>query len=225
MLLLKPVIVVMTKIPVPGKTKSRLASILTPDQRGELSQAFLQDIISELRILPYELAIAIWPPGNEDIIEEILEYPYMIFPQRGNDIGERMMYAAQDMLYKGLGPVIIVGSDIPLLSGYHIKKAIEALQNNDIVLGPAKDGGFYLIGLNTCIPNLFHHINWSSGQECQQLINNTKKLSLKLHLIDELFDIDTPDDYHMLYQEIRERVVTQKPYPTSTWQVLSKYKA
>jgi len=118
--------------------------------------------------------------------------------QRGDDLGERMQNAFADAFAQGKERVIIIGSDCLELETYMIKEAFAVLENNDVVLGPAKDGGYYMIGMTAFLPTLFEDKNWSTDDLLMDTILDLKKMNAKYYLLKTLNDIDTIEDLKAL---------------------------
>lgn len=115
--------------------------------------------------------------------------------QQGEDLGQRIIAAFKN-LFKNYRSIVLIGCDLPDLNSTLISKAFEALQGNDVVLGPSCDGGYYLIGLNKETPDLFKEISWSTEKVLNQTLEKAERLSLKVQLLDQLRDIDTLEDLH-----------------------------
>jgi rSAM/selenodomain-associated transferase 1 len=115
--------------------------------------------------------------------------------QQGEDLGQRMS-AAFENLFKNHQSVVLIGCDLPDLTSALISNAFDALQSNDLVIGPSCDGGYYLIGLNKETPDLFKEISWSTEKVLNQTLEKAGRLSLKVQLLDQLRDIDTLEDLH-----------------------------
>ena len=113
--------------------------------------------------------------------------------QQGEDLGQRMSTAFEN-LFKKHRSVVLIGCDLPDLTSALISNAFDALQSNDLVIGPSCDGGYYLIGLKKETPDLFNEISWSTEKVLKQTLERAQQLSLKVQLIDELRDIDTVED-------------------------------
>jgi len=112
--------------------------------------------------------------------------------QKGDDLGDKMINALMD--FKNNGPVVLIGSDCPEIIPEIIEEAYEALSRHDVVLGPAFDGGFYLIGINNIPENIFQDIEWGSSTVYETLTNNLNHLSV--HKLKTLGDIDSVDDFN-----------------------------
>ena len=116
--------------------------------------------------------------------------------QQGEDLGQRMSTAFEN-LFKKHRSVVLIGCDLPDLTSALISNAFDALQSNDLVIGPSCDGGYYLIGLNKETSDLFKEISWSTEKVLNQTLEKAERLSLKVQLLDRLRDIDTLEDLHL----------------------------
>jgi rSAM/selenodomain-associated transferase 1 len=116
--------------------------------------------------------------------------------QQGEGLGQRMS-TAFEKLFQNHQSVVLIGCDLPDLTSALISNAFDALQSNDVVIGPSCDGGYYLIGLKKETPDLFKEISWSTEKVLKQTLEKAKKLSLKVQLLDRLRDIDTLDDLQL----------------------------
>ncbi len=115
-------------------------------------------------------------------------------PQRGKDLGERMKEAFRKTLGHGACRALLVGSDVPGLTQEVFEQAFHALESCQVVLGPALDGGYYLIGLKEPNPDLFSGIPWGSGDVMKSTLEKIARLGLKLKLLERLQDVDRPQD-------------------------------
>lgn len=177
------------KKPEPGKVKTRLAKDI-----GEAGAV-------KAYISLYETVIREVSPGAWDIMLFISQstegfdvYSYIKEVQSTGDLGHKMLDAFQRMLVK-YDAAIIIGSDCPYITTTHIEEAYQALETNDLVLGPTIDGGYYLIGLKKPISELFENINWSTETVFEETIAVSSKLGLTYHLLQELTDIDTINEW------------------------------
>ena len=116
--------------------------------------------------------------------------------QQGEDLGERMNLAFRN-LFQNHESAVLIGCDLPELTSTLITQAFQALQNNDLVLGPSNDGGYYLIGLKKEAPDLFKEISWSTEKVLKHTLERAERLSLKVQLLDRLRDIDTLEDLNL----------------------------
>ena len=115
--------------------------------------------------------------------------------QVGGDLGERMRNAFVAHLESGMEKVVLIGTDCPSLEGIHLVQAFEALEHSDLVLGPARDGGYYLIGMKRRADFLFEGITWSSELVLSQTLTLAAEQGLHSSLLSILEDIDSPEDW------------------------------
>ena len=114
--------------------------------------------------------------------------------QLGTDLGQRMLNAFQNSFSKGYQEVCIIGTDCPYLKADHIHEAFQQLQKHDVVIGPAMDGGYYLLAMREFYPELFQNKSWSTSQVLQATMNDVIRLGLSCHLLEELSDVDEEKD-------------------------------
>lgn len=114
--------------------------------------------------------------------------------QYGSDLGERMLNAFKDGFNAGYKKIVLIGSDLPDIDETHITKGIEALSKSDVVFGPAEDGGYYLVGLNKLIPDIFRNKPWSQPHLLYETLKELHKLDIEVSTLETLNDIDTYED-------------------------------
>jgi len=179
-----------------GRVKTRLIGDLTPAQAAALHAAFLEDLLDRLRAGSFTVHLA-WAldPGDE--------MPQGSFPglrQRGDDLGERL-YTALSEAAETSATVAALGSDHPTLPLAVVHRAFELLEEGaEVVLGPAEDGGYYLIALRAgaVARRLFEEIAWSTDQVFPATLERCRELGLRLALLPTASDVDTPDDLRRL---------------------------
>lgn len=179
-----------------GRVKTRLIGALTPAQAAALHQAFLDDLLDRLREGSFDLRLA-WAldPG-----EPMPSGPVPGVPQEGDDLGERL-YRALAAAGREAPSVAAVGSDHPDLPLETVYEAFARLEAGaDMVLGPAEDGGYYLIALRAgaVAPRLFEDIAWSTDRVFPETVERCRELGFRLELLPETSDVDTPEDLHRL---------------------------
>jgi rSAM/selenodomain-associated transferase 1 len=179
-----------------GRVKTRLIGDLTPAQAAELHAAFVDDLLDRLREGNFELRLA-WALNPD---EALPEGPVPGVRQSGDDLGERLYRA----LSEGSGAVAALGSDHPTLPLDLVHRAFERVEAGaDVVLGPAEDGGYYLIALialeGGAIPRrLFEGIDWSTERVLPQTLERCRELGLRVELLPMASDVDTPEDLRRL---------------------------
>jgi len=193
----KSALLIFTRAPIPGQTKTRLVPLLGVQGAAEFHKTVLQATMVEAKASVFA-TIEIWSATENDhsfLKQCALDYSCAMKIQQGNDIGERMHHATDTALMeKEL--VVLIGSDCPALSTDILNQAYLALVNGkDAVLGPAKDGGYYLIGLKKANPDIFQDIAWGEGDVAERTRQNFNRLGLDFAELEELADVDTPEDY------------------------------
>src|SRR3990172_2353787 len=193
-------LIIFAKTPVPGTVKTRMLPWLTESECLELHALLLKHAIVRVKKFNYPaLERNIFLTSFEDgIIREIAKWTgrtrFSIQYQRGCDLGERLAEAMELKFRQGFQKVVIIGTDSPLIGDKEFRLALEVLNRHEVVLGPAEDGGYYLIGVSSSKPFLFRGIDWGTGKVFKQTVS-----SLNVHCVSwgELplsFDLDTFQD-------------------------------
>jgi hypothetical protein len=203
----KAALVLMSRAPIPGKTKTRLHSHLKPEECAELHKAFLKDISNKLENIreqyqSLDLFLSYTPQGSENIFTDLISDKFSFMLQKGNDLGARMYNSISEAYNKSNEPVIITGSDLPSLPAEIITEAVAALKEKDIVIGPAADGGYYLIGMQTPYPFLFTYNEWGSDSVLVKTLKSASEHNLTIHFLPEWYDIDTFNELLIFRDEL-----------------------
>jgi rSAM/selenodomain-associated transferase 1 len=197
-------LIIFVKNPAPGIAKKRLSQHIGAENAARIYKNISEMVIEKTtpqRNDIYEVAIFFTPLEAKQLIKEWLINNTCFYPQQGNDLGERMMNAFKRAFEGDYKKAILIGSDCPDLSRDIILQGFVLLASKDVVLGPACDGGYYLIGMNKLIPELFSDIAWGTATVLQQTKLKTKQADLSLGLLPMLRDIDRVKDlqhYHFL---------------------------
>jgi hypothetical protein len=208
-----PLLIIFAKKPIPGQVKTRLCPPLSPEAAAGLARAFLMDILEEsARLAHFRLALAYSPHAEEDWFRKLAPEGAWLFPQSGADLGERMARAFDEAFRAGYGPVLLRGSDTPDLPGNILQEAADVLEQGQaqVALGPTPDGGYCLVGLNEPQPALFTDLPWSTSRVLAQTLALSGSLSLKVYLLPEWLDIDTPED-------LQNFIARPHPEPLPGW--------
>lgn len=201
----RPAVAVMAKVPGTAVVKSRLHTVLSPEQASALYRCFLLDRLEGLRTIgDVDHVVAFTPPECGDEIAALVPAGYRCVPQRGRDLGERLAGVLATLLAEGHAGAIAIDSDSPTLPMAYVATAAEILGHAaaDVVIGPAEDGGYYLIGLRAPQPRLFDHVPWSTSGVLPTTLARVKELGLRSHLLPPWFDIDTEADLARLRVEM-----------------------
>jgi len=190
-------LIIFAKEPRPGHVKTRLIPPLSPAAAALLYHSFLLDILEEMgRVPKVRLALAYTPSEARGFFQTMAAPDIDLFPQEGEDLGERMARACARGFAAGYGPVLVRGSDTPDLPAAVVAEAREVLAAKaaQVVLGPANDGGYYLVGLNAPQPQLFQGPVWSSSTVLEDTLIIARQHGLAVHLLPAWTDIDTTAD-------------------------------
>ena len=199
----KGCILFFVKYPEEGQVKTRLSAELDEAAAVELYRNFVLDLLSMLEKLDVQFHICFSPEGWREKFIEWLGNQYSYVPQRGDDLGQRMKNALSRAFDRGFSRAAVIGSDIPDLPGELIDEAFSSLKTHDAVLGPALDGGYYLIGFNsgTFLPEVFEEMEWSVDTVFANTLSRLKNARLKIRELPERRDIDVLADLKCLYLE------------------------
>jgi rSAM/selenodomain-associated transferase 1 len=187
---------VMTKAPQAGQSKTRLVPPLTTAQAAMLSASFLRDTCENIVASCMNgtaAGVAVYTPvGAESFFDGLLPPSFSLLKQRGNLFGDRLFHATEDIFAAGYDSVCLIDSDSPTLPSRFLRAAVSALAQprDQVVLGPAKDGGYYLIGLKKSHRHLFEDIDWSTSKVLTQTITRAKEIKLPVTLLASWFDVD-----------------------------------
>lgn len=194
-------LIVFTRYPEPGKAKTRLIPVLGSEGAAKLHRQMTEHTMLQVRELQAccPLSVEVYFAGSdEQQMQNWLGSDIVYQPQAEGDLGSRMAQAFQAAFSSGMDSAIIIGTDCPGLNTKLIAKAFQALEQNELVLGPATDGGYYLIGLRRLIPKLFKGISWGTSEVLQQTVAIAEKLKLAIAYLPPLSDVDRPEDLSIL---------------------------
>ena len=199
---------VMAKAPRPGKVKTRLAPPLTLDQSAAINICFLQDTTENIAAVAASGhaagVISYTPIGDEALFDNLLPVEFVLIPQRGEGFGERLLATAEDLLACGYGSLCLIDSDSPTVPALAFERAVAELARpgDRVVLGPAHDGGYYLIGLKRAHPELFADITWSTGTVFAETIAAAKAANLEAVTLPLWYDVDDAATLDVLTAEL-----------------------
>ncbi|MFO0701359.1 MAG: TIGR04282 family arsenosugar biosynthesis glycosyltransferase [Nitrospira sp.] len=203
-------LVMFAKAPIPGQVKTRLCPPLTPDEAATLHGSLVLDTLERTKLavtklkLPLDRYLACAPSATH-VFFKIMEerHGVNVMDQVGDDLGARMNQAFDSTFKRGHHQVMIIGTDVPTLPLDHFKQALALLDSHDLVLGPALDGGYYLIGLKQMAPELFTDIPWSTDQVLTLTQEKAATLGLKTALLEPWRDVDTLADLQAISEACR----------------------
>jgi rSAM/selenodomain-associated transferase 1 len=198
----------MTKAPQAGSSKTRLTPPLTAAEAARLSACFLRDTCDNITRISAEGAaagVAVYTPAStEKLFHDLLPQSFGLVAQRGASFGQRLFHAAEDLIAVGYDSLCLIDSDSPTLPAEFLRAAVRALSRpgDRAVLGPARDGGYYLIGLKQAHRRLFEDIDWSTARVLRQTLARAKESKLPVTILPSWFDVDDATTLRQLCDEL-----------------------
>lgn len=198
----KNALIIFSRLPIGSETKTRLSPVLNEAEREALQRAFWSDIFNavlkfqDLKNFSSTDIFLYWTGGGDiNNYKNIIPNKFRLREQRNfNDLGERMSAALSEIFADNYQKAVLIGTDVPDVTQYHIKNAFDALDNADIVIAPTFDGGYWLIGMRRFLPEVFKLKSWGNQDVLGATLEHIKSMKLNFKLTDTLLDIDTPED-------------------------------
>lgn len=198
----------MTKVPEPGRVKTRLSPPLTPEEAAALNIKFLQDTARAISKAGEQTrGVGVYTPqGSEATYRGILPDDFYLIAQRGETFGERLSNAMCDLLGAGFKACCLIDSDSPTVTADTFRAAARALAQAEerIVIGPSDDGGYYLIGMRTLHTRLFEGIDWSTEEVLAQTIESARAVGIEPLMLPTFYDIDNGSTLRRLCRDLLE---------------------
>jgi len=204
---------IICKAPQPGRSKTRLASAIGEFAASELSACFLRDVAAAIEAVPETLARRGYgvyaPAGAEHMMRQLLPRGFGLLLQAGDDLGHVLLGATRALLDAGHDCVLLVNGDSPTLPPRLLVQALDALRESGdrMVLGPASDGGYYLIGLKHPHTHLFAQIAWGTETVARNTCERAAEIGLATTLLPEWYDIDDIETLGWLQDELAGRSI------------------
>jgi rSAM/selenodomain-associated transferase 1 len=189
---------VFAKWPSPGSVKTRLTRESDPAWGARVGRAFLLDTLERLSRVSARRMLVFAPSEREDDFADFVSDRFVLRPQRTGDLGQRLSSFVEEEVDGGARAVVVVGTDSPTLPVEYVEQAFVALEQADVVLGPAVDGGYYLVGCGPNRPPIFEGIAWSTGTVLADTVASLADPLWRLALLPPWYDVDTPADWTML---------------------------
>jgi rSAM/selenodomain-associated transferase 1 len=204
-------LLVFVKRPRPGEVKTRLIPALGAQKAAALYRVLAEAVERNTRAdtLEYTRSLFFSPTGAE---EEISSWwpKDALHAQEGSDLGARLTHAFSSTFREGASRAAVIGTDAPSVSRDQVKRSFAALDRCDLVLGPARDGGYYLMALKAEHPELFQGIPWSSPGVLATTEAQAERSGLTVDHLETLPDIDTPEDVYSEW-ELLKRLLASEP--------------
>ena len=193
---------IMAKAPIAGSVKTRLVPPLTLEQAAALYRALLLDQLEQLRQVGGAARYVFYAPADaENMLRELGGADYAYRAQRGGDLGARMAQVFADLWRLGHRSIVLIGSDLPALPLEILREAFTRLATAEhrVVVGPSRDGGYYLIGMNQATPEIFANMTWSHERVLADTTARLDRLGLSYSMLPTWFDLDVAEDFQRLH--------------------------
>ncbi len=188
----KQQLIIFVKKPEAGRVKTRLAQTIGTAAAVRVYKKLLRHTFRESAGLLADVALYLSTPIEDPSLWHGLDC--QVYMQHGKDLGYKIHHAFENAFLQGYHSVGIIGSDCPELSTKILQNALHTLAKTDVVIGPAKDGGYYFLGMKRLYKTVFQNKLWSTNKVLSQTIADCKKLNIRYQLLETLSDIDTEED-------------------------------
>jgi rSAM/selenodomain-associated transferase 1 len=191
-------LLVFAKTPKPGKVKTRLLPAVSPQVAAALHAACIADTLRLVREVR-GCEVIVFAAGGRSYFQKLAKKPgtgprLRVLPQRGADLGARMENAFRKCFVLGHRQAVVIGTDTPWMGAERLRRAFAELKRSDVVLGPAEDGGYYLLGMRRMATAIFRGIPWSTGRVLELTLEAIARARLRKKLLRRDFDLDRPKD-------------------------------
>lgn len=210
-------LLVVAKQPAPGQTKTRLCPPLTQDQAAELYDCFLRDTLAIMHEVPNVRCVIGYLPEDAQGYFRQLAPDMELSCQRGASLGERLDHLLTEALLGGSQRAVIMDSDSPTLPAAYLRQAFDDLYDADVVLGPTRDGGYYLIGMKQPQPHLLRQVQMSTPRVLADTLALAESSGLTVSLLPTWYDVDTVEELHQLEVEIAGLSANGSAVATRRW--------
>lgn len=202
---MKEAVIVFTRIPIPGQTKTRMRPYLSPTECAEIHKCFLRDIAAECQKTGKDIFVFYTPQGKQQSLFPIFGIQAVYREQRGGDLGQRMYLAISDVLAAGYESCVLFGTDIPEIKAEDLDLAFGKLKNCDVVFGPSGDGGYYLVGMKKPRQEVFSEKNYGHGSVLADAVAGLRECGIRIGYLRQLDDMDRPGDLQRLYLRLKRQ--------------------
>ena len=218
---------VFLKAPRVGEVKTRLGRSIGMAPAARLYRCFSQAVIEQaMRLHDVETSVFYAPADAIDACRQLLppcrHSEVRLEAQIGGDLGGRMADALRQLLGGTPSPsparAVLIGTDAPSVDEATLRQAFDALRRADVVLGPALDGGYYLVGMNGLHEDLFRNVPWSTEAVLPETVKRCQRLGLTVHFLEEKRDIDVLDDLRSLWDDLESARRRGAAFPREVWE-------
>lgn len=212
---MKKALIIFTRVPEPGKTKTRLQSLLTKEECSRMHEAILKDQKKLCVSEEWDTFVYFTPESGKEKIKSLLPDATEYYPQEEIAFGERMKKCIKQVLERGYDACLLVGTDIPALDSEIIKQAFLILEEKDVAIGATKDLGYYLIGMKQVHGPVFEDQKYGTGSVFGDTMAKIKECNCSYGTLPILRDIDEPEDLREYWKEYKgqaEKIQYTKEY-------------
>ncbi len=209
---MKRAVIVFTRIPLPGHTKTRMMPYFSPQECAELHENFLKDIALECEKVNADIFVCYTPQKGKAYLRKIFKKAIEYIPQAGEGLGERMYGSIECVLGKGYDSCVLIGTDIPELKASDLECALRLLDVNDLVFGPTMDQGYYLVGMKRPIREVFEKKTYGKGKVLEETVGPLKEKGLSVGYVRRLQDMDDREDIADYRSRMREHKSLRKTH-------------
>lgn len=206
-------LILFTRVPEPGKTKTRLMPVYSPEQCAEIHTEFLRHIAKEAGDVYADLRVYATPSVGDPAFRALFPKNTEFFLQEGEDLGVRMERALTETLEAGYDSAVLFGTDLPELTAEDFRGAFRILEQRDAVIGPTGDGGYWLIGLNAPSHAPFEPKEYGTGTVLEHTMSGMRAAGLSVGMVRTLDDVDTPEDLDAYRERDRRKRAGELPFP------------
>ena len=198
-------------IPSMGKTKNKLMPFLSFEESVSLYGCFVKDVYEKAKSSGADVYVFFTPRDKREVFKNLLGEDAVLLPQHGEDLGQKMKNAIGAVLRLGYDKVVLMGTDIPHIHTETIKNAFDNLEHRDIVIHPALDGGYYLIGMKQEYESIWNLKRYGTNTVMYDALQHMKAENLSISVGQMYYDIDCKDDLKQLWNDIRRGAVCNCP--------------
>lgn len=185
------------KYPEPGMVKTRIADMSSPEAAADFYRVFVEEKLAELKAgCDADIIVCYYPESAGQVMCSWLGKGYRFLGQKGGDLGRRMENAFREAFFMGYDRAVLAGSDIPGLTCEIIGAALDGVDRDTASIGPAEDGGYYIIGFHRSgfVPEVFRKVEWSAGDVFSNTVDRLEEAGRRCAGLPQLDDLDTIED-------------------------------